>query len=320
VCLEFPTGDEWCQRAEYGTEGDCPQLNYRTTMVAIELANMANARVRSATEGSPAVPVLCHAGRELVLAAGVYTIGRSLHCQLVIDDEVVSRKHACLEVTPDLEVYVRDLNSRNGVFVDGRFIGKERIRLAHADELTIGKDTFNLFFDRPRMESGTAQIAETISHTSHRIIKSARTVIAERTEAADNHLEALCEAAQSAIAVDRPREAENLLANHIRAALLDVRGPRSTSHFVRYLAFQWALRLAEATRKDEWFVTAVELLLGQNVVCTREQLLELSRVHKLLGRGHEPLLKQYAALVRAKPSTIDNLRVATTLEEMCGVP
>ena len=60
------------------------------------------------TDCGPVV-VLHHADRELVLLPGKYLIGRSRSCQLVINDEVVSRRHAELEVYENNRVVLRDL-------------------------------------------------------------------------------------------------------------------------------------------------------------------------------------------------------------------
>jgi pSer/pThr/pTyr-binding forkhead associated (FHA) protein len=67
------------------------------------------------------------------------TIGRSLDCDLWVDDPMLSRKHCQLE--PALEGdgwVVQDLNSRNGTHVNSKHI-IERTPLNHRDVITIGK-------------------------------------------------------------------------------------------------------------------------------------------------------------------------------------
>lgn len=77
---------------------------------------------------------------EIVQVLGRRTvIGRGMDCQLRIDAEFVSRRHALVTVTPD-EAVIEDLNSTNGVFVNGRRIA--RCRLADGDTITIGKTVF----------------------------------------------------------------------------------------------------------------------------------------------------------------------------------
>lgn len=53
----------------------------------------------------------------IVLAPGVGILGRSPHCDYVVDDRTLSRKHAEISVSA-AECIVTDLESRNGTFVD----------------------------------------------------------------------------------------------------------------------------------------------------------------------------------------------------------
>lgn len=46
-------------------------------------------------------------------------IGRSVGCQLTLEDPLISRRHACIVVRHD-GASIHDLNSRNGVFVQGQ--------------------------------------------------------------------------------------------------------------------------------------------------------------------------------------------------------
>src|SRR5262249_30978615 len=59
--------------------------------------------------------------RNLVLGTGTYLVGRSSHCQLVINDLTVSRRHAQVVVS-GAGIRVNDLKSQNGTFIDGKAI------------------------------------------------------------------------------------------------------------------------------------------------------------------------------------------------------
>ena len=75
------------------------------------------------------------AGRMVALGAGV-TIGRGRDADLVLADELVSRRHA--RVTPSGPVaVVEDLRSRNGTFVNGEGIHGPT-RLEPGDQLQLG--------------------------------------------------------------------------------------------------------------------------------------------------------------------------------------
>jgi FHA domain-containing protein len=64
------------------------------------------------------------------------TLGRDPTCDLVLNDERCSRRHAVVETTPD-GLVVRDAGSANGVFVNGKKI--ERSALRTGDLLRVGE-------------------------------------------------------------------------------------------------------------------------------------------------------------------------------------
>ena len=72
----------------------------------------------------------------LELPLGEFSIGRSSKCSLSIADELASRRHALIQVGPTA-VFVEDLNSRNGVVVNGAVV-ENRCRLTHMDRIYIG--------------------------------------------------------------------------------------------------------------------------------------------------------------------------------------
>lgn len=77
---------------------------------------------------------------EIVQVLGRRTlIGRGVDCQLQIDAEFVSRRHALVLVSPD-ETVIEDLNSTNGVYVNGQRVSRRR--LAEGDQVMVGKTLF----------------------------------------------------------------------------------------------------------------------------------------------------------------------------------
>ena len=69
-------------------------------------------------------------------------IGRNPNCDLVLEDTMVSRNHARL-FQKDGKVWIEDLNSSNGVFVNGRKISG-KVQLTELDKLLIGLYSFTL--------------------------------------------------------------------------------------------------------------------------------------------------------------------------------
>ena len=61
-------------------------------------------------------------GQEILrrtVSPGEYVLGRSPECELPFDVELVSRKHAQLQIEYD-QIYIQDLGSSNGTFVNGQ--------------------------------------------------------------------------------------------------------------------------------------------------------------------------------------------------------
>jgi pSer/pThr/pTyr-binding forkhead associated (FHA) protein len=63
-------------------------------------------------------------------------IGR-LNTDLVVRDSDVSRRHTIIEVFDGSQIYLRDLNSTNGTFVNGRRVSS--VRLRNGDQVRLGR-------------------------------------------------------------------------------------------------------------------------------------------------------------------------------------
>ena len=82
------------------------------------------------------------AGLAADLASGVIMIGRGADCQLILEDDYVSTRHARVVSTPN-GIYVEDLGSTNGTYVNGqRITAPTTITLA--DTVRIGKTILRL--------------------------------------------------------------------------------------------------------------------------------------------------------------------------------
>jgi hypothetical protein len=70
-----------------------------------------------------------------------FVLGRADTCELVLDNQLVSRSHAVIEFSAE-GTSIRDLQSHNGTFVNGKRI--ESVMLNNGDEIRIG--TFQIRF------------------------------------------------------------------------------------------------------------------------------------------------------------------------------
>ena len=71
-------------------------------------------------------------------------IGRESSCDIQIDNIAISREHARIVQGPN-DCLIEDLNSSNGIFINGRKINKKFLKTG--DEIVIGKYTLNILLD-----------------------------------------------------------------------------------------------------------------------------------------------------------------------------
>lgn len=90
---------------------------------------------------------------EVELKGTLAVIGRDPSCDLVVNDERCSRRHAVLEITPT-GLQVRDAGSANGVFVNGK--KRERSSLVAGDLVRLGEVILKVLPDGP---AGTVVMA-----------------------------------------------------------------------------------------------------------------------------------------------------------------
>jgi FHA domain-containing protein len=82
-----------------------------------------------------------------VTGIGTYTIGRK-ECDIILEDEKVSRKHASIVIIREGQYAVQDLASRNGTFVNGVRLTRRNVQ--HNDLIRVGDTTLRFtVFDGP---------------------------------------------------------------------------------------------------------------------------------------------------------------------------
>ena len=73
----------------------------------------------------------------------IITIGRNKNCDIVFNSNIISKTHASIERSVNGGYILKDLNSRNGVFVNGRKI-KGVAKIGLKDKIYIGRHLLSL--------------------------------------------------------------------------------------------------------------------------------------------------------------------------------
>jgi hypothetical protein len=203
---------------------------------------------------------LRYQAHDFELPEGVFLIGRSAECQLSLDDPLVSRKHAALHVRTD-GIAVQDLESRNGVYVNGTRITGLR-DLTDGDRITIGSQEMLLYGgDEASVEGHGIDFRRATQTLGAMALNEMRKIADDPTDLGTGgdggskgfqSLRLLTSLADKALALGRADEAERIL----QAILLDIlnraRANVPLDMSAAELATRYAAKLAGATGKGSW--------------------------------------------------------------------
>ncbi len=252
------------------------------------------------TEGSVRFS-LAYRGHRFELRPGTLVIGRGTGCQLVLDDALVSRKHAEIEVGVGRATLV-DLGSVNGVFVNGiRMSGRQS--LVDGDKILIGQQEISVLASHapsvlPESPTGRLSVETLVGIESPLVPQARRDDEAEPTHQGDA-LALLGGVVDKVLALGRGDEAERIIGPYLRNYLAAAQKANATSPDAAEKAVGYAMKLATATRKGEWIDYAFALY----TVCKRplpsmvvEQLYTLMRQASSVNLS---LLRDYVAVLRS---------------------
>ena len=88
------------------------------------------------------------AGQEMYLQEGEYILGRAEECQITIPDQGISKKHLQIDVSED-GIFIEDLGSSNGTFVNGVQIKESEIKAQ--DKISLHRSTFDIVRSRGQL-------------------------------------------------------------------------------------------------------------------------------------------------------------------------
>jgi hypothetical protein len=201
-----------------------------------------------------------HGSQNIELRNGVLSVGRSSGCNIVLDDNLVSRRHAEIIVT-DMTVSVRDLGSVNGVYINSRRIN-ESMSVKDGDRIQIGQHEFKLrMMVRESVPVGDRLTAETL----HGSTTDAGDVSDEQTHAGDV-FDLLGPVADKVLALGRGDEAERILSGVLQTVLREVQGGKDLDASMTDRAAAYAIRIAEATGRAYWLDYVIEVFSTINRV------------------------------------------------------
>jgi hypothetical protein len=252
-------------------------------------------------------------GRTFELRPGEVLIGRSSGCHLVLDDGLVSRRHAQIVISEDQAV-VEDFGSANGVFVNGRRVAGKAL-LKAGDELQVGKQQFTVrsVVRAPAMKSSERFTAETLHGMRVAPDLSAvpsppptieRSPDVRLPDGESTHreeaLELLGGVADKVLAMGRGEEAERVLSTALSNVLLEIKSGREPAPSVVGRAATYAGKLAEATAHGKWLDYTIELYAALRRPLPIEFVDQMYAVLRRVDSVNLPALRAYLSVLHAQ--------------------
>lgn len=240
---------------------------------------------------------LMYGDRQIALAPGTHTLGRSPSCRIVIDDMLASRKHAQLLVS-DMLLTIEDLGSSNGVYVNDRLI-EGPTALEEGDCILIGTQQLCVHA-RASSDSILPMVSAKAESRAPSFSDRARHGMA--TTAKRDVFDGLGRVADRMLTFGRTEAAIQLLGGHLQTLLKNAREDRLPSQEVRDSATRYALKLADSASDPAWVNLAIELNMVAKRSMTEESISKLGElVYRLRGIDAE-LFRSYQEQLRANMS------------------
>jgi hypothetical protein len=253
-------------------------------------------------------------GRTFELRAGEILIGRSSNCHLVLDDGLVSRRHAQFIVSDD-RVAIEDFSSANGVFVNSKRVsGTETLKAG--DQLQIGKQQFvlcalarppaplpverrmaeTLHGARMTPEASLAPFSDQRADTKGEL-KQPEVEATQRAEA----LELLGGVADKVLALGRGDEAERVLSTALGNVLSEAKRGREPAARVVSRAESYAGKLAESTARGKWLDYTIDLYAALRRPMPIELVDQMYAVLRRVDAVNLAAFRAYLSILHAQP-------------------
>ena len=253
---------------------------------------------------------LRHLDHDIELNAGEFVVGRSSECQLAFDDALISRRHACC-VTSEGGVTVEDLQSRNGVLVNGERI-TTRVNLQHGATIRIGGQELMLaVLGAADVEVDGEGRASSLLRTLPRVSEtvddplglSAAFSEEPSTVRRAETLHMLLGVAEKAFAMGRSSLAEGMLSGPLTEFFEARRGGQRALPAALEDAARLCAKLATVTGKGMWADRAIELYAQDARLCPAVVLDELHNAVRRVDLIDVTRLRAYVETMRGPLSS-----------------
>ncbi|MBN1653469.1 MAG: FHA domain-containing protein [Deltaproteobacteria bacterium] len=262
---------------------------------------------------------------DIKLGIGEFFVGRESICNLVLDDALVSRKHAVFRVVGNI-VEVEDLDSRNGVRVNGAKIDGPT-QLKHGDRISIGSHELLLKDISVQEQSAktkdlrtmhTVEFAGTCRKCSEPIaygteqcpncgevlFPSASQQVAENNEKIRpvseieeektiSSIALLTGIADKALSMGRYDEADRILSGVLNEILERAKKKRILDNDEHNKAAEYSLLLIEATYKPQWLDYLFQLYEATRRLMPAETIDSLYRIVNALRYANPAPIRAY---------------------------
>ena len=248
---------------------------------------------------------------DLELNEGTFAVGRHASCQLSLDDPLVSRRHAIFEHLGNA-VTIEDLNSRNGVIVNGHRIDT-KVTLTVGDRILIGGQELTLLAARdggaatgqgvgkmtlPKMKVNTPSSGFPPLGGRGGDISSVESDPEPSMVRRADQFKLLSSVAEKALQMGKAGEAERLLASPLADVIEATRAGRPLPPTLVDQAAKFSAKLATATGKGGWADYVIELYAAQKRPCPAHVIDELYNAMRKVTAVDLIRLRGYVAMLR----------------------
>jgi pSer/pThr/pTyr-binding forkhead associated (FHA) protein len=214
-------------------------------------------------------------------------VGRTDDCHLLLDDERVSRRHASFRSVAGT-IWVRDLDSRNGVKVNGmRITGNVELRAG--DVVTVGSQEFRVASGRATSGSVTRVTADTLRR--------------ERRTLDPLPIDECWAAAEKAFAANESAHAEVLVGEALSQVYVGIAagkfGPPELEQATRY-----AIKIASVSKAGKWLDWIFRAHEAAGRVLAMETIEEVDRVARTVRYRVGGAMKSYVTSLEKRAESL----------------